>query len=451
MSHNVPAESLEPVSEIVPVGVRSELRADRDAPILLANADFYGTLAAARLLGRSGVPVYVASDRLLAHARWSRYAARVLSCPPMADAGRFLDWLEALGAREPGIVLYPTSDEAAFLYATRADTLSRSFLTYQPALEVLLGVLDKKRLYAAASEAGLEVPETWFPESDSDVERIAREAPMPLLVKPRTQVLSRTHSKGVVVRDRAELVARYRAFVAENGYGRAVLDRFSDAPRAMLQRYIAEASSHIYVLAAFIDRSGSIFAARSAMKIFQRPRSLGIGLCFESAPLDADLCDRVARLARAVGYFGLFQLEFIVTGGRRLLIDFNPRFYNQLAYDVARGLPLPHIVHAAARGDTEEMGRLVRSASQQDGGEGLIFCNAFGLGFMLTAQRAVNRISTAEASRWRQWQRAHEGVTIDPAVSPDDALPAIVDVATQLYHCGRHPRSFLRGLLREGA
>ncbi len=421
------------------------------APILLANGDFYGTLAATRSLGEQGIPVFAASHRLLSASRWSRRSARAIRCPPLSDTNRFVDWLGELGEAEPGIVLYPTSDETAFLYALHREQLSRSFQMYAPEVDSILDVLDKKRLYATAREIGLEVPETWFPDSDADVERIARDAPMPLLIKPRTQVLSHTHSKGVIVRERSELVARYRAFVRASRYGHALVDCVPDAAQAMIQRYLPEAAKRIYVLAAFIDRGGRQYVARAGRKIFQQPRSLGIGLCFESAEPSPHVLEGSRRLARATGYFGLFQLEFIEAGDRHLLIDFNPRFYNQLAFDMARGLPLARIVHAAACGSADEMARLVAAGQSPPKGAGLVFCNEFALGFMLATQRAVGRISAEEARHWRLWKKAHEGSLIDPAFATGDPLPAVVDVATQLYGHLRHPRAFVRNVLFDGA
>src|SRR5258708_10327040 len=277
------------------------------APILLTNADWYGTLAATRSLGQLGVPVYVASSRWLASSSWSRFATRKLSCPALEEPERFLDWLCAFGEREPGSVHYPTSDEATFLYALRIDELSRTFRMYQPGLEPTLHVLDKKRLYATAREVGIEVPDTWFPETEADVERIAREAPMPVLVKPRTQVLSRTHSKGIIVRNRGDLLRGYLE-LRSVGYGRALLARMPGASLPSIHSNLVEGSQEIHVLAAFRDRERDVFAARSGFKIFQRPRSLGIGLCFVDAPLDLDLADKVRALADKVGYYGLFQL-----------------------------------------------------------------------------------------------------------------------------------------------
>jgi D-aspartate ligase len=419
----------------------------RGPPILLANADFYGTLAATRSLGAHGIPVYIASERLLAPSRWSRHNARALNCPPIDEPNRFLDWLGALGAREPGIVLYATSDETAFLYALRLPELSVNFRTYQPGIEAISNVLDKKRLYAAAAAVGLACPETWYPETDADVERIARDVPMPLLIKARTQVLLRTHSKGVIVTERENLVARYRDFVSRSRYGQVLLDVMPDAKQAMIQRYLPAAARHIFMLTAFVDRDGVGCAVRGATKIFQQPRSLGIGLCFEDAPVDERLAEAARRLAKITGYYGVFSLEFVKDGDRYLLIDHNPRFYNQLAFDLARGLPLPRMVYAAACGDAPELARLVRDAAGRRDSDGLVFCNEFGMRFMLLAQRLAGRVSADETNHWRRWREEHVGRVVDPAMEAKDPLPGVVDVATQLYGYARHPRAFLRKIV----
>jgi D-aspartate ligase len=420
------------------------------SPVLLADADYYGTLAATRSLGARSVPVYVASNRILAASRWSRYVTRALAAPPVADTERFVEWLGELGAREPGIVLYPTSDDVAYLYSLYEADLSRTFRMYQPGVDAALRVLDKKKLYAAARAAGLLTPQTWFPEGEGDVARIARDARFPLLIKPRTQVLSRTHSKGVVVSEPADLVTKYRHFVRRSNYGRALLDRVPDAASAMIQVYLPGAASRIYMLTAFVDRSGAIFAARAALKILQSPRSLGVGLCFEGAPLALDLLPRVQKLAGHTGYFGAFSLEFVESQGQYLLIDFNPRFYNQLALDVARGFPLPEIVYAAATGADDEVARLLKT--EQPGNErDLVFCNAFGMDLMLAAQRAAGLISRADRQQWRQWRDEHRGLTVDATATSDDVLPALVDAAAQVYSYVRHPRAFVRGIVLDRA
>ena len=73
---------------------------------------------------------------------------------------------------------------------------------------------------------------------------------------------------------------------------------------------------------------------RAARKIVQQPRSIGIGLCFEPALVDPLLAERTKRLCERIGYYGVFELEFILAEGKAMLIDFNGRFYHQMAFDI---------------------------------------------------------------------------------------------------------------------
>jgi D-aspartate ligase len=163
-------------------------------PILLCNADYYGTLAATRLLGRNGIPVTVASETRMAVTRWSKFATRTVACPPSIESEKFLDWLMDFGRKNPGYVLYPTSDDVTFLYTLHKKDLERDFRLCLPDVQAIINVLDKKKLYTAAREAGVATPDTRFPEVDSEVETLGRELELPVLVKPRTQVLFRSHS-----------------------------------------------------------------------------------------------------------------------------------------------------------------------------------------------------------------------------------------------------------------
>ncbi|MHB8876311.1 MAG: carboxylate--amine ligase, partial [Myxococcaceae bacterium] len=319
-------------------------------PVLLAMADYYGTLAAVRCLGRRGVPVTIAEGRLLAPARWSRFVTRRVPCPDLACPERFVEWLLSFGAKNPGHVLYPTSDDLCWLYALHREELSKHFHLYQPGLGPIYSLLDKTRLNAACAEVGLGTPRTWLPQSRADVERAAAEVDSPVVIKPRTQVLYESRTKGVHVTDRARLVERYFEFAKSNRYRAPLLAQDPLAGWPMIQAYHPEARHSIYGLGGFIDESGELFVARAARKVLQRPRRLGIGLCFEDAEPIPEVFAQVAALCRHLHYHGVFEVELIETPSSRLLIDFNPRFYGQMAFEIARGLPLPALVYEAALG-----------------------------------------------------------------------------------------------------
>src|SRR4051812_24771816 len=135
------------------------------APFLLTMPTYGGSLAAIRSLGERGVKVTVAGEHFLAPARWSRYAARWKETPPVADTKAYLHWLLDFGRREPGHVLYPTSDDLAFLFAANAEALSKDFLLYQPPVKSLVRVLDKMELHDACEAVGLDTVPTWCPQN----------------------------------------------------------------------------------------------------------------------------------------------------------------------------------------------------------------------------------------------------------------------------------------------
>ncbi len=412
-------------------------------PALLFDAGFYGTLAAARSLGRAGIPVVVADPSRLATTRFSRYVARAHVCPPVTRVERFIEWLLDFGTREGEHVIYPTSDEVAYVLSAYKGELSNRFRLFQPDRATLTRVLDKKTLLDQARAAGFDAPETWAPMSAPDFDRALAEANGPLMIKPRTQLFMSTHSKGVVAGgDATSLGQQYERFQRENPYGSALTERSPELARPLLQRYYPEAMHAIESVAGFRDASGQVSPLLGAIKVLQRPRRMGVGLCFVGAPVPPNVAERTARMLEALGYFGVFEIELVRAGGRQLLIDLNPRFYNQLAFDVARGLPLPLLAYHAALGDEAEVERLL---SLVPSGESPgAFCNSLGLRLLVGAQKLAGTMSAADAARWHDWMESRKGSLVDAVADRDDPLPFWVEAAERLYDSARHPRAFVR-------
>jgi D-aspartate ligase len=414
-------------------------------PILLTMPNYGGTLAAARCLGERGIPVAVAGDEFLAPARWSRHTRRWLKCPPVGEADAFLDWLLDFGRREPGHVLYPTSDDTAFLFAGNAAALTKHFRMYQPGVDVLVRLLDKKLLWGACREAGLDTVPTWFPEGENELEIVAREASFPVLIKARTQVRRAWQNKGIVVRSGDELLPSYRAFVAGDRYLDGLEPHFRGVTRPTVQQFCAEAASAVHSVTGFIDRTGERFAARASSKVLQRTRPVGLGLCFEAVPLDPALAQAVQRLCRRVGYFGVFEVEFLCQGDKRMAIDFNPRFYGQMGFDARRGLPLPWFAWLAAAGREDELGTAVDAAAVAPDGPASIYCHRLIFELLLLAEGLAGRMPADERRRWKQWYADHRAGAVDASADRRDWLPGLVHSAAELWAGARAlPRVLLQ-------
>jgi predicted ATP-grasp superfamily ATP-dependent carboligase len=408
---------------------------------------YAGTLAAARCLGRAGLRITVASTGGLTPASWSRYAARTVRCPDASEPEQFVEWLLDFGRKEPGHFLYPTCDDFAYLFARYRRELSESFLLYQPPCGVVLDLLDKKTLYAACERARVAVPRTFFAASDAEVRRVGAEAPFPLLIKPRTQVMFPTAMKGWRVDRREDLAPTLRAYRERNSYVPSILGERRDIAEPMLQAYHAEAEDGIESIAGFVDESGELFAARAAIKLLQRPRRVGIGICFQGAPLEPGASDAIRRLCKQVGYYGVFEAEFIRKDGERMLIDFNPRFYGQMGFEIARGLPSPLFAYLAALGDRTALRDGVLAARRFVSARDPIYCHRFALGLQVTAQRLSRRMGADAARRWKDWYAAHHANATDAAFDREDPLPGIVEALVLLWGAARHPRGFFRSIL----
>lgn len=421
------------------------------APVLLADASWYGTLAAARDLGRRGVPVTLASDVWFAPARWARAVTRVVRCPPTSDTGRFLSWLAEFGRRERRHVLLATSDDLAWIIADHANELRRWFDLAAPPLPALAEVLDKARLMAHAAAVGLGVPQTRCPADEAEAERLGRELGFPLFLKPRIQALrSGGGAKGARVDRPEQLAPRWSELRRSASFHPDLTSQIPGAELPLLQAAHA-ASEEIYTVDGWCDPARGQFAALACWKRIQLPRRVGPGLCFEDAPLDPAIAEGLRALCARTGFSGMFDAEFLVCGDRRLLIDFNPRLYNHVAFEVDRGLPLPWLAYLAALGQADALAAEVARAARVGRVEGRIYAHRLRLSLALLGQAISRGMDRSERSALRRWLAEHSGRLTDPAADPRDPGPGWADLLFHLFLFLRHPRNFLRTLLASNA
>ena len=418
---------------------REEERALTLPPVLLMTPGYYGTLAAVRSFGRAAIPVTTAGPSHWNVSAFSKYTNGSLFCPATTDTERLLAWLLEFGRTHERHVLLATCDDTAWLYARHRERLSEHFYLSSPDITTIHGLLHKAKLAEHARAVGLDTPASWAPASESDFERIASQARFPLLVKPTTQALFPARSKGRVVEDQASLVAAFRDLAAL-GHAADIFNYDPSSAWPLAQEFFVDASERIYNVSGYV-RGGKLCCARAGRKLLQRPRRLGVGVCFEEAPLDQALSAGLERLAARVGFNGVFEAEFVRSAGRDLLIDFNPRFYNQMGFDVARGLPLPLLAyHDAIQSEGSD-----RQACQELRGDkptGKVFVHSSAFQVMVRSQRLSGALSAEKADTLLEWFAAHRDDQVDAVEDPDDTWPARIDRLKMMHDHLRHPRSW---------
>jgi D-aspartate ligase len=398
-----------------------------------------------RALGRAGVKVVTVDPLVICRSRYSRYSSQHLTCPAFEESSAWAEWLMRKARIGPRRAIYATSDAVSFALARYRDELSTDFELYQPGLDTVMSILDKGLLTQNAQAVGIETPPTWFPQSSAEAAKIAKDAGERVLIKPRSQLAQRTKIKGSIVESRGHYVQSiFDSYMKDQSTESEFAKQSPVTMTPLVQQYYPQTAENVYSLSGFHEKIGGGVIMRAARKIVQQPRAIGVGLCFEPALVDPLLADQAKRLCERIGYYGVFELEFILAEGKAMLIDFNGRIYHQIALDIARGMELPALAYAAATRNREEVTRLMAHGNSGKHDNVAGFCNHFAFVTMVRMQRILRTMSRKDAARWLNWSRGSHGRMIDAVKDPHDALPAFVDAAQYLLHSLRHPRAYVR-------
>lgn len=415
----------------------------RGAFIILG--DYYGSLAAARSLGRAGVRIHYADHRRFVPGIWSKHVnVRVKSCQPGLSR-EFLYYLLNYGKANPGLFLYPCNDDMCWLIANHEDELRQNFVTWYPSKRVIYSLLNKAELMLVAKDSGIPSPETWLPTTLVELEDIAESLNFPVLLKPRTQIGNIGKGKGAIVHDREELIAKWKALAVEDSYSAEIRTHDANVHLPMIQTYYPEAAEAIISVAGIALTPDDVPCLASSVKIFQRPRKTGVGIAFQALKVDDNLAQSLRSLIKATGYFGIFEAEFIVIKGQTMILDFNPRYYGQMAFEIMRGLPLPNIAYHMGFNEP-----LKAKALAKDGVALLAdtvdakFANSWILRLLTTCQTLAGNMAFADWLGWQRWLKGSRSRHIDSLDEKGDRLPLVVDMVALLLHSLRHPRDFYR-------
>lgn len=424
-------------------GVSSKSGSDRgSAPALLTDGNFLGTLAAARDLGRHRIEVTLAEAARRTITARSRYVAREVRSPPLAAPQDWVEWMLAFGGREPGHVLFATSDDVCWLVGWHRDEFARRFRLYQPPGAVSYELLNKRRLYEHCRTLGIDQPEQWtVAEALAEPGRLA----YPVLLKPRTQAGIRANPKGLVCEGPQALQRMLARAARAFGYQPAMLQYDAHVCELIVQAFHDGPQQHVYSLAGFYAPEHDLYLVRASAKVVQHPMRVGVGLCFESRPVDPSLARQVRALFDRIGYFGPFEVEFIrlpPPADRSLLIDVNPRFYGQMGFEIARGLPIARLCHAAATGDRDTVAALAAQAAQA-ADRPRRFRDAWLLRLYATTHLLSGNVSPAQWRAWMRWSQDRDDAQ-DAVLAQDDEGPARRQRWLLADNLVRHPRSTLR-------
>jgi hypothetical protein len=263
-------------------------------------------------------------------------------------------------------------------------------------------------------------------------------------------VFRQAFSKGARVNNSSELISAWCSQHNGTAYAAEVLQHVPDIHLLMLQSWVSK-SERIYTVDGFVDETGDLSASLASMKLLQLPRGSGAGIIFEHAEIDPVIDNGLRRLFRNTGFYGVFDAEFLEVGGRKLLIDINPRYYNHMAFENERGLHLPWFTYLAATGDCETLKVEIvksKSVSRSASMSRCAYVHPLRTNLLLRVQKLAGKMSAEDEGHWRRRIEEYGDSVTNPVWAMDDPAPVLAEMVAEICAAVRHPRSYLRGLLK---
>lgn len=391
-------------------------------PVLLLGSQ-ETALAVARGLARRGLRVSVSGPHLGSALRSRHCHAGYGFADSRQSAARWGEMLLGADAtRFAGHVVLATSDPAIEFIAHNHAALERRYCLDMPKPGLQLALLDKQRSLELGREAGVGTPGFWPVDSPADLERVARAARYPALVKPiHSHVFMAAFGrKNIAAYDAEDLVRKARPAIEANI--RFMVCEMIAGPDSLLSSYYTYLMPGGEALFHFTKRILRRFPANEGGATYHLtewlPRTAEAG----------------RRFLAGIGFEGLANVEFKLDrrDGELKLIECNARFTAAQALVAWAGVDTAWISYCRATG--VEPPRIAGYREQ--------LCSWVPeADFRAYRQlRRQGRLTTAA------WLRSLARPKIAPQYDLADPWPGLVHAGRQLRGLLAKPRAALAGL-----
>ncbi|MGH2804228.1 MAG: ATP-grasp domain-containing protein, partial [Thermoleophilaceae bacterium] len=293
-----------------------------------------GALSAARALHAAGWSVGVGSPARGGLAAASRSTERWHRVPPPElDLDKFVASVESATASAAYDLVFGSGDAELLALSCARERLSAK--VPHPPHATVLRTLDKLELARAAKAVGLEGPRTVEATAD-ELHRVEG----PVMVK------ARLHSVPWQPGGPARIDARIAP--GPDAAARRAAEIRARGGQPLLQDVVR---GRLTALATVIDAGGEAHGTVQQETDVTWPPRAGVTARGRSVAVDGELLERSVALLRALEWWGLAQLQFLVPEDREpRLIDVNGRFYGSLALALSAGSNLPALWAGIATG-----------------------------------------------------------------------------------------------------
>lgn len=292
-------------------------------------------LGVIRSLGREKITIFAIDYEIKGHeAFYSRYAKSTLCPHPVYDPEKLIEYMiDKFGKSSKKPILFPTADEFVKFISDYRGELEKYFLFNVSPKEIIDNIIDKKVQYELAKKVGVNIAETYYPESIEDIYGIKETVKYPLIIKGRYSFKWREASggtlKGFKVINSGELLEKCQ-------------EVFKNKVPIIIQKIIIGPNTSHFKFCAYVNKEGKMLTKFTLRKIRQYPIEFGVGSCVESLEYE-ELKNTGEKFFRGINYTGVGSAEFKLDSQDNMLklIELNPRYWMQNEQSAYCGVNFP--------------------------------------------------------------------------------------------------------------
>jgi predicted ATP-grasp superfamily ATP-dependent carboligase len=290
---------------------------------LLTDAEQRSTLAAARAIAGYGYEVAAAGSDRGSLAHLSRACSKRLIVPrPDKEPDAFVDAIQQILEHHSYAGVITATEASLLALSAGRERIERLVRLGLPPHEVVVRTLDKTAFAEAAAAAGAPGPAGIVCDSIAEGMHALREVGFPAVVKPATSLV---RTDDAVWRQEARIVGSESEFMRTHR-------RFGS--RFIVQQLLPEAT--IWSCSG-LAVDGRLRALTPVRYIRTWPPRAGSASYAETVPPFDTMPQRVEAVLNAIGWQGLFELEFLESGPDVYTLDLNPRLHGWFTLSLHAG------------------------------------------------------------------------------------------------------------------
>lgn len=300
-----------------------------------------GDLSMVRALGKSGIPVAVATVETSRKSTRSRYCGAVIEIPgwqqdPVGTVTALTRWAEHHDSRP--VLFYQTDLDVVWVSRFR-DKLAERFRFVLPPSELVEDLVDKSKFYERAVTWHIPIPETQIiTDTRSISEQCNQWTKFPCILKPiiRTATWHRTVTEGkkaLHINNREELEARLNELQV-------------DSTSLVLQEKIFGGEQNVLSYHAYVRESLEVVMEFTGRKIRTSPRQYGSSSYLEITE-NEEVRDLGRSIIKELGFHGVLKIDFKrdERSGKLFVLEINPRFNLWHHLGSVAGASIPEAVY----------------------------------------------------------------------------------------------------------